>query len=118
MAIEQAHSRQAAHNQEFVDFLDLDSTPYLDWVVTGAFYTAVHLVEKFLARHDMHPESHKYRCKTMSTIDCLQPVFEDYCDLHTESESCRYLCRMPTRDHVSTSILPKLASIRDTIANL
>lgn len=118
MPSEQPHSRQAVHNRQFVDSLDVDTTPYLDWVVTGAFYTAVHLIEKFLAPHGIHPESHKHRCNAMSRIDVLRPVFEDYRDLYTESERCRYLCRMPGRNRVRTSILPKLDSIQNTIDQL
>ena len=118
MPTEQAHSIQALHNERFVGSLDVDSTPYLDWVVTGAFYTAVHLIEKFLARHGSHPESHQHRCNAMSRIEPLKSVFQDYRDLYTESERCRYRCIMPQRTHVRTSILPKLGSIRSTIDQL
>ena len=118
MPSEQEHSRQAGHNEQFINSLDTDSTPYLDWIVTGAFYTSVHLVEEFLARHNTHPQSHETRCNAMSRIDDLAPVFGDYRDLHWESERCRYQCRIPNRDYVRTSVLPKLASIRDTISDL
>lgn len=40
------HRQQAEHNKAFIR--DLDTTPYLDWAVTVAFYTALHLVEWFL----------------------------------------------------------------------
>lgn len=39
------HRQQAEHNKAFIRDLDLDTTPYLDWAVTVAFYAALHLVE-------------------------------------------------------------------------
>lgn len=39
------HRQQAEHNKAFVQSFDLDTSPYLDWVVTAIFYTALHLVE-------------------------------------------------------------------------
>jgi len=118
MPDENAHSRQAVHNQEFVDFLDVYSTEYLDWVVTGAFYVAVHVVERFLARHDVHPGSHGVRCNAMSSFGSLRPVFADYCDLHFRSEQSRYRCTAFDRNFVTTDVLGKLTNIKTQIQNL
>ena len=115
MPAEDAHFDQAVHNQQFVESLDVDSTEYLDWVVVGAFYAAVHLVERFLAQYNSHPESHRQRCNAMASIETLKPVFKDYRELYTESEDCRYLCRIPSRNHVRDSVLPKLYNIRHAL---
>lgn len=118
MPDENAHSRQAVHNRGFVDFLDVDSTNYLDWVVTAIFYTAVHRVESFLARYDAHPSSHGDRCKAMSRFDPLKPVFRDYSDLHFQSERSRYHCVGFDRNFVKTELLGKLTSIETQIQKL
>ena len=118
MPDENAHSRQAVHNREFIDFLDIDCTNYLDWVVTAIFYAAVHYIESFLARYGAHPISHGNRCNAMSRFAPLKPVFKDYSDLHFQSERSRYLCEGFDRNIVKTELLGKLTSIETQIQKL
>jgi len=44
------HKQQAEHNRAFTQHLDLDTTFYLDWIVTAAFYAALHFIEVFVLR--------------------------------------------------------------------
>lgn len=118
MPDEDAHWHQAVHNQEFIGFLDVECTDYLDWVVTATFYAAVHLVEKFLARHDAHPTSHELRCQAMSRFASLRPVYGDYRDLHFESERSRYRCVQFDRNYVKPRVLGKLATIETQLQAL
>jgi len=118
MPDEKAHSRQSVHNREFIEFLDIGSTKYLDWVVTCIFYTAVHLIEGFLARLGAHPESHGHRCNAMAGFAPLKPVFRDYSDLHWQSERSRYHCVAFDRDLVKTELMGKLARIEAQIQKL
>jgi len=115
---EKAHSRQAVHNREFVGFLDVDSTNYLDWVVTAIFYTSVHHLEGFLARHGFHPQNHADRNNAMARFASLKPVFRDYSDLHWQSEQSRYQCVDFDRNLVKTELMAKLASIEAQIQKL
>ena len=55
------HRQQAQHNEEFIASFDLDSTPYLDWVVTAIFYAALHFVDSYLAIRGVHLSSHRGR---------------------------------------------------------
>ena len=115
MPNEDAHSRQAAHNRRFIDFLKIGETDYVDWVVTAIFYTAVHLVEGFLAPHGSHPTSHSVRCNAMSRFESLKPVYKDYMELHHQSERSRYHCVEFDRTHVKTRLLAKLAPIESRL---
>ena len=55
MATEQAHLRQAQHNEQFLTTFDPAITPYLDWAVTVIFYAALHYIRtnSRAARYDM-----------------------------------------------------------------
>ncbi|HQE92009.1 MAG TPA: hypothetical protein PLH19_04885 [Anaerolineae bacterium] len=44
------HLHQAQHNHALIETLDPENTVYLDWIVTIAFYVAVHRVEAWLAQ--------------------------------------------------------------------
>jgi hypothetical protein len=43
------HLHRAEHNEESYLSFDLITTPYLDWVVNGIFYSALHYIESYLA---------------------------------------------------------------------
>jgi hypothetical protein len=59
MPTRQEHIAKAVHNESFVQTLGLTSTPFLDWVVTGMFYAAVHYVDAYLAIKNIHPKRHR-----------------------------------------------------------
>src|SRR5208337_3068619 len=59
MASQEEHIKQAQHNESFS--LSIKETPYLDWVVTGIFYSALHYIEGYLAINDGHPDIHAVR---------------------------------------------------------
>lgn len=72
MPFENVHRRQAEHNKRFLDWLNLDVTPYLDWAVTVMFYTALHLVEWLLATKGYHSDSHENRHQAMGRVSELR----------------------------------------------
>jgi hypothetical protein len=113
-----AHSRQVAHNQQLIAFLDVDSTPYLDWVVTAAFHVAVHLIEQHLASAPIHSKTHAERWSNMAKCKSLKPIYNEARYLCERSRECRYDCRMPKRHFVKTQVLPTLQTIEKVIASL
>jgi len=68
MPTQQQHLVQAKHNEDFVNSFDLQTTPYLDWVVTGIYYAALHYVESYLALQGKHPRSDRYRDEVENLI--------------------------------------------------
>jgi len=118
MAGKKAHSQQVEHNQKLIAFLDVDSTEYLDWVVTAAFHAAVHLVEQHLARVPVHSKTHGERWNYMSKCKSLKPLYNDARYLCERSRECRYDCFMPDRSFVKTQVLPTLGNIENAIASL
>lgn len=64
------HYRKALKN---IDFFETVSITHPDWAMTGLFYSALHLVDSYLATRTadgLHPENHNFRG------DCLRKMPE------------------------------------------
>ena len=90
MPSQAAHRRQAEHNRRFLHTFDLASADYLDWVVTVLFYTALHLIDSYLATHGHHPKSHQERNKYIRRYPYLALIWPDYRFLEHRSRAARY----------------------------
>ena len=86
MATEAAHARQANHNQLFLDSVDPAQFP--DWIVTAAFYKAVHLVEGLLVRKGCPTGNHYQRNETLKRR--FPGVWRGYRPLYNQSRVARY----------------------------
>ena len=91
MPSQREHAFQALHNREFLATFDLDNSPFLDWAVTVIFYTAVHLVEHFLAHQGQDLLSHQTRERFISQSADLKPIWSVYRELKYQSGRARYL---------------------------
>jgi len=118
MATAAQHRRQAESNKAFAQHFDLDTTPYLDWVVTGAFYAALHFVEWFLKwRGYTGRRDHGLRDAYIAREADLRAIYSDYVELKYQSEGARYECRQFTPDEVKREVLPRLDRIEAHIRN-
>lgn len=90
MPSEQAHLTQARHNEAFVQSLDMQTTVYLDWAVTGLFYAALHYIEAFLATQGQHSPSHRSRDTVFRSFSQLRPIYSQYRTLKDVSMQARY----------------------------
>ena len=61
MPSSEAHVRAALNNQATIDYLLAGGVVHAPWVVTVAFYKALHVVEAVLARQ-------RHRCTRTSTL--------------------------------------------------
>lgn len=87
MATEKEHIKKAIYNEKF--YKDIVNK-YPDWAVTGIFYSALHLIESFLAKKNIHPEDHKTRLSFIGKVKELKPVFPYYRFLYDCSVNARY----------------------------
>ncbi len=119
MPSEIVHRCQAEHNKQFLDWLDLNTTQYLDWAVTVIFYTALHFVEWLLATKNLpkglHSDSHDNRHQAMGRVSELKPIYLDYRELETQSHRSRYEGVQFRRDFVKSTLMPKLEKIESHI---
>ena len=89
MATADEHSSQAQHNLDFAASLDRERFP--DWIATGLFYAAVHLVEAMMRKRGIKESgSHTKRNKTLRAQ--FQPVWREYQPLWCFSRLARYRC--------------------------
>ena len=110
------HRQQAENNKAFIRVLDLDTTPYLDWVVTAAFYAALHLVEWFLtSRGRTGRRDHQLRDAYISREADLRAIYDDYAELKYQSEGAHYECFRFKPAEVRNEILPLLDKIQARI---
>ncbi len=115
MPSERVHRHQAEHNKQFLEWLDLDVTEYLDWAVTVIFYTALHFVEWLLATKGLHSDTHDNRHQAMGRVSELRPIYPDYRELETQSRRSRYEGAQFSRDFVKSTLVPKLEKIESHI---
>jgi hypothetical protein len=119
MPTAEQHRQQAEHNKVFVQSFDLDTSPYLDWVVTAAFYTALHLAEWFLKTRGLTGRrDHQLRDAYIARMSELRRIYADYTELKFQSEAGRYECIRFSPEILRNDLLPRLARIETHIKSL
>jgi len=87
------HLRKASHNKNFLERVQtIDPGPsflYPDWLITIAFYIALHFVDAKLARRNIHPQNHQKRIQYVSQF-MPSDVANDYFYLYNKSKVARY----------------------------
>ena len=78
----------------------MSSSVYLDWAITGIFYTSLQYVDAYLSTKDIHPRDHKARTSWVFTEHNLKTIFNEYQYLKDESEAARYLLKAFTSNDV------------------
>jgi len=82
------HLVQWRHNRKFISQIP---GHYADWIVTVAFYTALHAVEAILTADGARPRSsHKDRHTILQAERRYQKIHEDYCTLYDLALVARY----------------------------
>lgn len=82
-----AHLAKAEHNEDFVKDI---GNPYFDWQVVGLFYAAMHYIEAYLAKNNLHSPDHTIRTSVVQKEQKLRGIYVDYRELLNESRSARY----------------------------
>jgi len=82
------HRMQAEQNERLARGLVLLSPQFLDWGVTACFYAAIHLVDSYLARYNIHPRNHTEREELIQRQ--FRPIRRDYWRLKHHSIRARY----------------------------
>jgi hypothetical protein len=102
------HLEQYKKNKASLEkIMRIDKPPY-DWVVTIAFYAAVHLIEKFIV--EKHPtgkasSDHNDRMQWVTMIAELKPIRSFYSALSQSSWQSRYMCIPFDQENTNKTIL-------------
>lgn len=91
MSTTREHLARAKQNLQFAQSFELETTPYIDWVVTAYFYAALHLVDAILWERDrINPADHHDRNNLVRNKDYLKAIKTSYRTLKDRSEDARY----------------------------
>ena len=94
MASLDSHINKAVHNISVAAYLSKEET-FKDWIVTVAFYSALHIVDSVLYQtqkgFSRHGQSHDNRDKIVKYDNRLSKIWEHYSGLKRESIIARYL---------------------------
>lgn len=109
MPLDAAYVARADRNRAHLDEFDIDSTPYLDWVVTVAFYTALRLVDAYFAPRC--PTDHPERNQWVSADPRTRPIFAEYRELYQQSREARYELKQFASDEVQSLVANRLSRV-------
>ena len=115
------HLQQARENYDFY-FHRTDLTVGVDrqWAAVLLFYSALHLVDAFLAAQStpFHPGSHEIRDSCIARLRDLHPIARAYGTLQDRSKDARYRMRPFTQAEVRTLETVQFAAIRQHVTGL
>lgn len=114
----QDHIDQATKNERLLSWLREDDQ-FRDWVITVAFYAALHYVDAYLLTQRKNPANHPRRIRTMLNDPNLADVCErDFEELYALSRHTRYECYDPSPSELEQTTDVHLASIRNRVRSL
>jgi len=113
MSSRKDHIDQAQHNEQFFSSFDISTTLFLDWVVSGVFYSALHYLDSYFAKKGKHPGDHQNRIRLIwAEPDLGRSFFRLYRPLKDDSEEGRYNMRVFAPEEIRRDILPLLNDIK------
>ncbi len=80
------HIAKAQAFERVLTVFDDQNPDHWDWIVTVAFYAALHWVDSYLASHGHHPQNHRVR----NHLIAMLPIRGDYSELYVLSRQARY----------------------------
>ena len=115
------HIAQWRHNRQFLATID---PAYPDWIVTAAFYAALHAVDALLVHDRVAVEDHAARNATLFRVRRYQKVNLHYRQLYKASQAARYnadpAAWVPTdrlrRDMIERELYPLERSVQKLLA--
>jgi len=114
MPTDPEHLHKAEHNEDFYLSFDLNTTPYLDRVVSGVFYSALHYIESYLATQEKHSQNHADRNANLRDDPNLGiDIYRKFNDLKNDSENGRYFMKSFTPGEIRQYIIPNLDGIKE-----
>jgi len=109
---------QAAHNNRILAEQLLLSPDGLPWAPVLGFYSALHMLDAYLAILDMHPTSHVSRRTMVQRNPMLQLILVDYRELEKLSREARYDLRPFTPEEARSLLDGELRRVTAAITAL
>ena len=112
------HLTKAEHNEKFFHSLDISSTDFKDWIVTGIFYATIHYYEAYFAKQNKHSASHNVTDEWIQEDQKISHTYDDYRELKQLRREASYREKRFTSDEIKDFILPKFHNIKTKILSL
>ena len=109
------HLAKALHNENFFNSMNIDSTNFRDWIVTGIFYAILHRYEAYFANSNKHSPSHDISDDWIAQDSNLSATYDDYRELKQYRRDASYKSRNFSPQEIKTTILPIFESIKRQI---
>ncbi|MBI1927228.1 hypothetical protein HYR99_23675 [Candidatus Poribacteria bacterium] len=111
------HEDQAQRNETFFQSLDRTVAVNREWIVTAAFYAALHWIEAYFDnRHGLHFESHRARNDAVTRFRL--PVWAEYIRLYRASRQARYDLYRFAQQEVEDLINLSYKPVKDFVQNV
>ena len=115
MLTKEGHLQQAAHNEKFFQTFDLDKTEFRDWVITTAFYTALHWINAYLTTQSVRPKNHKMRENAIGMYSVTKKIAWEYSELKNHAFNSRYRGIRLSAKEIRAEVIPHLEAIKKQI---
>lgn len=113
MPTQQRRLQQARRNEDLYHHLATVAPTYIDWQITALFYSALHYVDAYLAKHNVHPSSHAERDRLITMESVLRRIYTAYRDLESYSRDARYELHSIAPGYEQTLYSNQFTAIRD-----
>jgi hypothetical protein len=87
MADKPSHINQWKHNRRFMESID---PQFHDWIVTAAFYTALHAIDSLLAHDRVVVTNHEGRNRALHLTNRYEFINQKYHPLYGLARTMRY----------------------------
>jgi hypothetical protein len=84
------HLAKAENNKGFADAIKLSNPTSVGWALTALFYSALHYVEAFNGKYNLHCKSHHQLKADIAKNPQLLTIFDEYSGLLDYSWNARY----------------------------
>jgi|GEM_PF-736468 hypothetical protein len=86
------HKKKYINNKKVLKLLNIQDKDQCDWIATIAFYSALHIIEKELAKENKHFRTHMEREQYINGEPkyCKNQIAAKYKQLSTNSKIARY----------------------------
>jgi len=112
------HFCKALHNEEFWRKLYSEGFQYSDWIVVGIFYSALHYIDAFFGRSNIHLKDHERADKEISGDRNMASIYSEYRALKDYRWKASYRDRRFGKDEIDKDIIPNFEKIKTFVRRM
>jgi hypothetical protein len=99
-----SHLKKKSNNLDAYSCLNLKNPQFIDWEIVTVFYAALHLIDAYFAKNNIHPTDHTDRRHLINNNTNLDPIRNDYKYLYLLSKTARYDRAVMSQKEIQSAI--------------